>query len=180
MPRRLIAPGVALALSVLGAPLAGQRAPDPETRLSELGITLPAAGRPLANYVPAVRTGQLVFLAGHGPAQPWDRTATGTVGLDLTVEEGYRAARNVGINMLASLKAEIGDLRRVRRIVKVLGMVRSAPGFGQQPEVINGFSDLMVAVFGETVGKHARSAVGMNELPRNLSVEIEMVVEVDP
>jgi enamine deaminase RidA (YjgF/YER057c/UK114 family) len=166
----------------LGAvsPLASQQATDPEARLAELGITLPAVGRPLANYVPAVRVGNLVFLAGHGPAQPWDNTATGKVGKDLTVEQGYQAARKVGINLLASLKAEIGQLRKVRRIVKVLGMVNSAPGFGQQPEVINGFSDLMVQVFGEPRGKHARSAVGMAELPRGLSVEIEMVVEVEP
>lgn len=152
---------------------------SPEAKLKELGITLPAVGKPLANYVSAVRTGNLVFLAGHGPAQPWTATATGKLGKDLTVEQGYQAARNVGINLLASLKAEIGDLGRVRRIVKVLGMVNSVDTFAQQPEVINGFSDLMVSVFGER-GKHARSAVGMAALPRNLSVEIEMVVEVDP
>ena len=152
----------------------------PESRLRELGITLPAVAPPLANYVPAVRTGNLVFLAGHGPAQPWGPTATGVVGKDLTVEQGYEAAKNVGINMLATLRGEIGELSRVRRIVKVLGMVNAAPGFTQQPEVINGFSDLMVSVFGEAKGKHARSAVGMGSLPRNLSVEIEMVVEVQP
>ncbi len=152
---------------------------SPEAKLKELGIALPAVGKPLANYVSAVRTGNLVFLAGHGPAQPWTATATGKLGKDLTVEQGYQAARNVGINLLASLKAEIGDLGRVRRIVKVLGMVNSVDTFAQQPEVINGFSDLMVSVFGKR-GKHARSAVGMAALPRNLSVEIEMVVEVDP
>jgi len=165
---------VALLVSQVDAQAAG----DPEARLKALGLTLPPVGRPIANYVPAVRTGNLVFLAGHGPAQPWGKTATGKVGKDLTTEEGAQAARDVGINMLSSLKAEIGDLRKVKRIVKVLGMVNSGPGFGQQPEVMNGFSDLMVAVFGDR-GKHARSAVGMAELPRNLSVEIEMVVEVE-
>lgn len=151
----------------------------PEAKLKELGITLPAVGAPLANYVPAVRTGNLVFLAGHGPAQPWGPTATGVLGKDLTVEQGYQAAKNVAINLLASLKAEIGDLGRVRRVVKVLGMVNAVPGFAQQPEVINGASDLLVQVFGPQ-GKHARSAVGMGSLPRNLSVEIEMIVEVEP
>jgi len=153
--------------------------PDPEARLKELGITLPAVGVPLANYVPTARVGNLVFLAGHGPAQPWAKSATGKLGRDLTVKEGYEAARNVGINLLASLKAEIGDLRKVKRIVKVLGMVNAVDTFTEQPEVVNGFSDLMVAVFGPA-GKHARSAVGMGSLPRNLSVEIEMVVEVEP
>jgi enamine deaminase RidA (YjgF/YER057c/UK114 family) len=155
-------------------------AQSPEAKLRELGITLPAVGAPLANYVPAVRAGNLVFLAGHGPAQPWGPTATGVLGKDLTVEQGYEAAKNVGINMLATLKGEIGELSRVRRIVKVLGMVNAIPGFAQQPEVINGFSDLMVSVFGSPKGKHARSAVGMGSLPRNISVEIEMVVEVEP
>lgn len=166
-----------LVAAVVVAPLMAQA--DPEAKLKELGITLPAVGVPLANYVPTVRTGNLVFLAGHGPAQPWTKTATGKLGRDLTVKEGYEAARNVGINLLASLKAEIGDLKKVKRIVKVLGMVNGIDTFTEQPEVVNGFSDLMVAVFGPK-GKHARSAVGMGSLPRNLSVEIEMVVEVEP
>ncbi len=152
---------------------------DPEAKLKELGIALPVVGAPLANYVSTVRTGNLVFLSGHGPAQPWGKTATGKLGRDLTVKEGNEAARNVGINLLASLKAEIGDLKKVKRIIKVLGMVNGVDSFAEQPEVINGFSDLMVAVFGPR-GKHARSAVGMGSLPRNLSVEIEMVVEVEP
>src|SRR5512138_3219524 len=108
----------------------GAQTPDPEAKLKELGLTLPAPGKPIANYVSAVRTGNLVFLAGHGPALPWGKSATGKVGKDLTVAEGAVAARNVGLNLLASLKAEIGDLRKVKRIVKVLGMVNSAPGFG--------------------------------------------------
>ena len=167
---------VALLAGALPGAAAAQSA---EARLKELGVSLPTVGPPLANYVSAVRTGNLVFLAGHGPAQPWGPTATGRLGEDLTVEQGYEAARNVGINLLASLRAEIGSLDRVTRIVKVLGMVNSAEGFAQQPEVINGFSDLMVSVFGPR-GKHARSAVGMAALPRGLSVEIEMVVEVAP
>ncbi len=162
---------------VTGSQLMAQS--DPEAKLKELGITLPAVGAPLANYVPTVRAGNLVFLSGHGPAQPWAKSATGKLGRDLTVKEGYEAARNVGINLLASLKAEIGDLKKVKRIVKVLGMVNGVDSFTEQPEVVNGFSDLMVAVFGPK-GKHARSAVGMGSLPRNLSVEIEMVVEVEP
>ena len=141
-------------------------------------ISLPKPGTPVANYVNAVRTGNLVFLAGHGPAQPWTASTTGKVPKDLTVEQAALVARDTGLNLLASLKAEIGDLKRVKRIVKVLGMVNSEPGFGNQPEVMNGFSDLMVAVFGSR-GKHARSAVGMAALPRNLAVEIEMVVEVE-
>ena len=167
-----------LLLSFGGAITAAAQS-GPEARLTELGITLPVVGKPLANYVPTVRTGNLVFLSGHGPAQPWGPTATGKLGRELTVEQGYEAARNVGINLLASLKAEIGDLGKVKRIVKVLAMVSSAEGFDKQPEVVNGFSDLMVKVFGDK-GKHARSAVGMAELPRHLSVEIEMVVEVEP
>lgn len=163
--------------AVVGSPLRAQS--DPEAKLKELGITLPAVGVPLANYVPTVRTGNLVFLAGHGPAQPWGKSATGKLGRDLTVKEGYEAARNVGINLLASLKAEIGDLRKVKRIVRVFGMVNAIDTFTEQPEVINGCSDLLVAVFGPK-GKHARAAVGMGSLPRNLSVEIEMVVEVEP
>ena len=167
-----------LVLSLAGTAEAAAQG-DPEAKLRDLGITLPAVGKPLANYVPAVRTGNLVFLSGHGPAQPWGPTATGKLGRDLTVDQGYQAAKNVGINLLASLKAEIGGLGRVKRIVKVLAMVNATDSFAQQPEVINGFSDLMVAVFGDK-GKHARSAVGMVALPRNLAVEIEMVVEVEP
>lgn len=151
---------------------------DAEARLKELGVELADSPAPVANYVNAVRTGNLVFLAGKGPDRPEGGYVTGQVGTDLTVEEGYEAARLTGITQLSVLKAELGDLDRVKRIVKVLGMVNSAPGFGQQPEVINGFSDLMVEVFGER-GKHARSAVGMASLPRNIAVEIEMIVEVE-
>ena len=151
---------------------------DAEKKLKELGLTLPASPKPMANYVKAVRSGNLVFLSGHGPSNPDGTNITGKVGKDLTTEQGYNAAKSVGLNLLASLKEEIGDLNKVKRIVKVLGMVNCTENFVDQPKVINGFSDLMVAVFGEK-GKHARSAVGMYALPMNISVEIEMVVEVE-
>lgn len=150
-----------------------------EQRLDELGIELPEASTPVANYVNAVTTGNLVFLAGKGPKQADGTYITGKVGADLTEEEGYAAARLVAVNQLAALKAEIGSLDRVKRIVKVLGMVNCTPDYANQPEVINGFSDLMVEVFGEK-GKHARAAVGMGSLPRNIAVEIEMIVEIEP
>jgi enamine deaminase RidA (YjgF/YER057c/UK114 family) len=151
---------------------------DIESRLDSLGISLKIPGTPSANYVHTVKTGNLVFTAGKGPATEEGILITGKLGKDLSIEEGYQAARRVGIAQLGALKAELGDLNRVKRIVKVLGMVNAAPDFTQQPEVINGFSDLMVEVFGER-GKHARSAVGMGSLPRNIAVEIEMVVEVE-
>lgn len=154
-------------------------AQTPEEKLAELGLKLADPEPPVANYVRAVRTGNLVFLAGHGPVRPEGGYITGKVGKDLTQEEGYEAAKVVGLALLSSLKKEIGELSKVKRIVKVLGMVNCTPEFGNQPEVINGFSDLMVKVFGEEKGKHARSAVGMMALPRNISVEIEMIVEIE-
>ena len=143
-----------------------------------LGIALPAPSEPVANYVNAVRSGNLVFLAGKGPRMPDGSNITGKVGTDLTVEEGYAAARLTGLHQLAALQAEVGDLRRVRRIVTVLGLVNCDAGFTDHPRVINGFSDLMVEVFGDA-GKHARSAVGAPSLPGNIAVEVEMIVEVD-
>jgi len=151
---------------------------DVEKKLAELGIQLPVAQKPIANYVKAVRTGNLVFLAGHGPSNPDGTDITGKVGKEMTIQQGYDAARSTGLNLLASLKAEIGDLNKVKRIVKVLGMVNCTETFTDQPKVMNGFSDLMVSVFGEK-GKHARSAVGMYVLPKNITVEIEMIVEVE-
>ncbi len=149
-----------------------------ENKLKELGITLMEPTKPMANYVKAVRTGNLIYLAGHGPSKADGTYITGKVGKDLTVEQGAEAARQTGIALLSTLKAEIGDLNKVKRIVKVLGMVNCSEGFTEQPKVINGFSDLMVQVFGEK-GKHARSAVGMYALPQNIAVEIEMIVEVE-
>jgi enamine deaminase RidA (YjgF/YER057c/UK114 family) len=126
-----------------------------------------------------VRTGNLVFLAGHGPLRADGTYVTGRLGADLTVEEGYEAARLTGVALLASLKQEIGDLDRVRRVVRVTGMVNSTADFTEQPQVINGCSDLLVELFGER-GKHSRSAVGMASLPVDIAVEISMVVEVSP
>ena len=150
-----------------------------EARLKEKNITLPQPPKPMANYVGAVRTGNLLFLSGHGPMRDGQAPATGKVGRELSVEQGYQAAREVGLNLLATTRAALGSLDRVKRVVKVLGMVNSAEGFGDQPRVINGCSDLMVEVFGEEIGKHARSAVGMAGLPIGIPVEIEMVLEVE-
>jgi enamine deaminase RidA (YjgF/YER057c/UK114 family) len=153
-------------------------AQTPEQKLKELNIELFKPAAPMANYVRAVRTGNLIFLAGHGPTRADGTNIQGKVGKDLTIEQGYDAARQTGIALLSTLKSEVGDLSKVKRIVKVLGMVNCTEDFKDQPKVINGFSDLMVAVFGEK-GKHARSAVGMYALPSNISVEIEMIVEVE-
>ena len=149
-----------------------------DSQLQKLGITLPKVQPPIASYVNAVRTGNLVYLSGKGPTNAEGKFMTGKVGVDLTIEEGKIAARNTGLNLLAALKAEIGDLNKVKRIVKVFGMVNCPSDFTQQPQVINGFSDLMVEIFGDK-GKHARSAVGMGSLPANIPVEIEMIVEVE-
>ena len=151
-----------------------------EAQLKERNIALPKQATPMANYVSAVRTGNLLFLAGHGPVRQADGSyMRGKLGKDLSVEQGYQVAREVGLNLLATTRTALGSLDRVKRVVKVLGMVNSAEGFGDQPKVINGFSDLMVEVFGEAIGKHARSAVGMAELPVGIPVEIEMILEVE-
>lgn len=151
---------------------------DPEANLKKLGIELPPVSAPVANYVNAVQTGKLIFLAGKGPKQADGTYIKGKVPIDLTQEEGAEAARLVAINQLAVLKAELGDLNKVKRVVKVLGMVNATEDFENHPEVINGFSNLIVEVFGDR-GKHARAAVGMHSLPRNIAVEIEMIVEVE-
>lgn len=150
---------------------------DPEARLKELNITLPSPPQPVANYVNGVRAGNLIFLAGKGPRYADGREITGKLGQDVTIEQGYEGARLTAINQLAVLKTMLGDLKKVKRIVKVLGMVNCDPSFVDQPKVINGFSDLMVEVFGDR-GRHARAAVGMASLPRGQAVEIELVVEV--
>ena len=142
-----------------------------------MGVELYPADAPLASYVQAVRTGNLLFLAGHGPRKPEGGFVTGKVGQDLDLKTAQEAARLTAISLLSSLKAEIGELSRVRRIVKVFGMVNAGESFTAHPQVINGCSDFLVAVFGER-GKHARSAVGMGSLPMNIPVEIEMIVEV--
>ena len=169
-----------LLLSLSSFSLLGQSLYDYEidARLLELGITLNEPSKPVGNYVNSVRTGNLIYMAGIGPLGP-NGYITGKLGQDLSIAEGYDAARYTAISQLTALKAEIGDLNKVKRIVKVFGMVNSTPTFTQQPAVINGFSDLMVAVFGDR-GRHARAAVGMVALPMNICVEIEMIVEVEP
>lgn len=156
-----------------------QQATGPEARLKTLGIELPPAPSAVANYVPAVRSGNMVYLAGQGPLAGGRPTITGKVGAELTEQQGYQAARATILNSLSALRAEIGSLDRVRRVVKLTGWVNSAPGFTRQPWVINGASDLLVEIFGDA-GKHARSALGANELPFNIPVEIEIIVEVIP
>jgi len=148
-----------------------------EEKIKESGLSLLPVVKPVANYIPAVRTGNLIFLSGHGPLKEGGGLITGKVGTDLSPEQGYEAARQTTLALLTSLKAEIGDLDKVKRIVKLLGMVNCNADFTDQPKVINGASDLLVALFGDK-GKHARSAVGMNALPMNMAVEIEMIVEV--
>jgi len=152
--------------------------PDPEQRLKELGIKLRTPPTPVANYVLAVRTGNLVFLAGHGPRKPEGGFVVGKVGRELDMKQAYEAARLTAIDLLSSLKAEIGDLSKVKRVVKVMGMVNSVESFTEHPKVVNGCSDLLVAVFGDR-GRHARDAVGMGSLPFNIPVEIDIIVEVE-
>ncbi len=149
-----------------------------DKKLEELGITLPQPDSPIANYVPAVRTGNLLFLAGAGPAPGSDGAVPrGKLGDDVSVDEGYQAARSVGLIQLARLKVALGDLDRIKQFVKLLTMVNSTADFTEQPAVANGCSDLLVEVFGDK-GRHARSAVGMSNLPGSIPVEIEMIVEV--
>src|SRR5688500_547361 len=148
----------------------------PEERLKERKITLPAAPATVANYVRAVRVGNLLFVSGTTSR---DLKPFGKVGRELTVDQGYQAARHAGLLFLANVRAELGTLDRVKRVVKVLGMVNSADGFAEQPAVINGVSDRMVEVCGETMGKHARSAVGLAALPGNAPVEVEAILEIE-
>jgi enamine deaminase RidA (YjgF/YER057c/UK114 family) len=148
-----------------------------ETRLSELGIELPPPFAPVGSYVAARVSRGMLYVSGQGPAGP-DGMVTGKVGNSLTLSQGVAAARLVGLNLLAVMRAELGSLDRVTAIVKLLGMVNCAPGFNDTPTVINGCSDLLVEVFGDA-GRHARSAVGMAELPFDIAVEIELVAEID-
>lgn len=149
-----------------------------EQRLKELKLDLPPAPKPVGTYVGAVRTGNLLFMAGCGPRRMDGSYIVGKLGSSMTIEEGYDAARVVGLNMLANIQAHLGSLDKVKRVVKVLGMVNADPDFADPPKVINGFSDLFVEVFGEA-GRGARSAVGMATLPFRMAVEVEMVLEVD-
>lgn len=149
-----------------------------DSRLSELGIELPAPPKPAGNYVGGIIAGNMLFMSGCGPRKPDGSSITGKVGDQLTTEDGYAAARLVGLNMLANIKSVIGDLDKVQRVVKVLGMVNATPDFEKHPQVINGFSDLMVEVFGEENGRAARSAVGMGSLPSQIAVEVEMILQL--
>jgi len=149
-----------------------------EQKLKELGIVLPESPKPVANYVRAVRTGNLLFVSGHGPYNDGKTLISGKLGKELTIEEGYKTARNVALNCLASIRASLDSLDKVRRVVKLLGMVNCTEDFKDQPKVVNGASDLLVEVFGEA-GRHARSAVGMQALPNQIPVEIEMILEVE-
>jgi len=153
-------------------------AQDAETKLKEKRIVLIPPPSPIANYVNAVRVGNLLYLSGRGPSKADGTYITGKVGKDLTIEQGYEAARLTGISHLSVLKTELGSLNKVKRIVKVLGMVNCTEDFKDQPKVINGYSDLMVEIFGEK-GKHARSAVGVNALPMGIAVEVEVIVEIE-
>lgn len=146
-----------------------------EERLKEIGLELPEPVPPAANYVRHLRTGNLLFISGTGPS---DDAPRGKVGADVTAEQAYEAARTVGLQILATAKVALGDLDRIKRAVKVLGMVNSAPDFGGQPQVINGCSDLLVELLGEA-GRHTRSAVGFASLPNQICVEIEATFEVE-
>lgn len=157
---------------------AGAAAETPEERLEAAGYTLPEPTQPVAVYVTRVQTGNLLFLSGHGECGPLEDITRGKVGRDVTVEEGKRSAERVGLCMLATIKDEVGELSRVKRFVRILGMVNATEDFTQQPQVINGFSELMVVAFGEE-GKAARAAVGMASLPSNIAVEIEAIVELN-
>jgi enamine deaminase RidA (YjgF/YER057c/UK114 family) len=153
---------------------------SPEARLKELGITLPTAARPMAKYKMAVRVGNVLYVSGHGPVKVGPSTpVTGRCGQDLTMEQGKESARSVGLNILATVRDQLGSLDKVKRLVKTLGMVNSTPDFLQHPAVINGYSELMAEVFGEDAGVGARSAVGFPVLPGNIAVEIEAIFEVE-
>ena len=160
------------ALLITASAVYGQ---TPEEKLAEMNITLPEMEAPVANYLKYRQSGNLIFLAGHGPCG--GEFKSGKVGRDLSIEEGYDAARLTGICMLATLKAAVGDLSRVKQVIRVFGMVNATDSFTDHPKVINGCSDLLSAVFGDA-GKHARAAVGMASLPSDIPVEIEMIVEL--
>ena len=149
----------------------------PEERLQELGLEIPEPPPAVGNYVGAVRVGNILFVSGHGPFKDGEPTFVGKLGRDLTVEQGRQSAEKVGLCMLATIKAAVGDLSKVRRFVRILGMVNATEDFTEHPKVVNGFSDLMVVAFGDG-GRGARSAVGMQSLPAGIAVEIEATVEL--
>jgi enamine deaminase RidA (YjgF/YER057c/UK114 family) len=149
-----------------------------DARIEELKLELPPAPKPAGVYKPVVEAGGMLYVSGHGPLLPDGGMIRGRVGADLSEEQGKQAARQVGLAILSTLKAQLGSLNRIKRVVKVLGMVNATPDFKKHPQVINGFSELMVDIFGEE-GRAARSAVGMGSLPENIAVEIECIIELD-
>ena len=151
---------------------------DPETKLKELGIELITPSNPVANYVNTVQSGNLLYISGKGPLKNDGEYIKGKLGYDLTIYQGYEAARVTGINLISTIKSAIGDLKNVKQIIRVNGMVNSASNFTDQPKVINGCSDLLVEVFGDR-GKHTRVALGMNSLPMNIAVEIDIILEIE-
>jgi enamine deaminase RidA (YjgF/YER057c/UK114 family) len=153
---------------------------NPESRIIELKLELPTAPKPGGVYKPVVVIGNLAYVSGHGPLKPDGTSIKGRVGSDLTLEEGKAAARQVGLAILATVRQELGSLNRIKRLIKTLGMVNSAPDFYQHPAVINGYSELMAEVFGTDNGIGARSAVGMGPLPGNIAVEVEAIFELNP
>jgi enamine deaminase RidA (YjgF/YER057c/UK114 family) len=165
-------------LSVVNIPYREEEAMSAEQKLKQMGIVLPESPKPLANYVRTVRTGNLLFVSGHGPYNDGKTLLVGKLGKEVTIEEGYKTARNVAVNCLASIRENLGSLDKVKRVVKLLGMVNCTEDFREQPKVMNGASDLLVEVFGEA-GRHARSAVGMQALPNQIPVEIEMILEFE-
>ena len=167
---------VTAAIAIAGIGLVAQGRGGAEARIKERQIVLPELPKPVGNYVEAVRIGNLLYLSGHGPDESW--RGKGQVGREVTVEQGRTAARSAGLRMLSTIRGALGSLDRVERVVKVFGMVNSAPGFAEQPKVIDGFSDLMTEVFGDVAGKGTRSAVGMSALPFGIPVEVEMILEV--
>jgi enamine deaminase RidA (YjgF/YER057c/UK114 family) len=175
MVREILFIGLIVFLS--GSRIVAQPLATPASRMAAAGIQLPEPNRPIGNYVTWVRTGDLLFLSGHGSCGAPGPVDRGKLGQDLDIEQGYQAARNVGLCMLATLHDALGDLARVKRVVRVSGMVNATADFTDHPKVMNGFSDLMVEVFGEA-GRHVRAAVGMASLPQNMSVEVEMLVEL--
>jgi enamine deaminase RidA (YjgF/YER057c/UK114 family) len=171
--------GPRIARGLFATAAAGEEGPGHEGRLRKLKLELPPVASPAgATLVPVVRVGGMLYVSGHGPARRKGKALVGKVGKDLTLEQGRQAARSVGLVILAVVRKELGSLDKVVRLVKTLGMVNCTPDFTQQPQVVNGFSDLMVEVFGEKAGKGARSAVGMGSLPGGIPVEIECIFQV--
>ena len=167
----------ASAIPVLGRLRTSPPPPGPEDRLREMGITLPEAPSPVATYVTTTISGNILYVSGHGPAQI-EGVKPGKVGTDLSIEEGQLAARATALAVLATMQKRLGNLDRIRQLLRTFGMVNAAPDFTQQPQVINGYSNLMVDVFGEKAGKGVRAAVGMGSLPSDIAVEIESIWEI--